>query len=424
MQSQNAPTRRDVIKTTAALSAAAVMSSLGTNFAHAAGSDVLKVGLIGCGGRGTGAGRDCAKASPRTRIVAMGDLFQDRLDTSREKLAELGEQFKVTDDSAFVGFDAYQKVIDGDVDYVLLCEPPGFRPRSFAYAVEKGRHVFAEKPIAVDATGVRLFLDAVEKAKGKNLAVLAGTVFRHHQTHLDAVKQIHDGYFGDILAGYSYYNTAGLWHHPRKPEWSDVEWQVRNWLYFNWLSGDHIVEQNIHRIDIQNWVMRGNPKSAYAMGGRQARVDPMYGHIYDHFAVEYVYENEQKQDVKVINFCRQQDQTDTRVTEYYVGTKGVTEPSKGPKSDKRTRPLPLAEGYIQEHRDLIKSVEDGKPLNEGKQVADTTLASIMGRMSAYTGKLVTWDDALKSTEDTFPKNVAFGPMPVPPVAVPGKATVA
>ncbi|HEV2292611.1 MAG TPA: Gfo/Idh/MocA family oxidoreductase [Tepidisphaeraceae bacterium] len=421
MRPANGPRRRDVIKTTAALSVAAVMSSLGSNFAHAARSDVLKVGVIGCGGRGTGAARDCAKASPRTRIVAMGDLFKDRLDSSRNNLNELGEQFQVTDDRAFVGFDAYKQVIDSDVDYVLLCEPPGFRPRSVAYAVEKGRHVFAEKPIAVDSAGVRRFLAAMEAAKSKQLGVLAGTVFRHHTPHIDAIKQLHDGVIGDIVAGYSYYNTAGLWHHPRKPEWSDMEWQVRNWLYFNWLSGDHIVEQNVHRIDIQNWVMKGPPKSAYAMGGRQARVDPMYGHIYDHFAVEYVYENDQKQDVRIINTCRQQDGTDTRVTEYYVGTKGTAEPSKGPKSERRVRPLPLAEGYIQEHRDLIKSLEEGRPLNEGQLVADCTLASIMGRMSAYTGKLITWDQALTAEEDTFPKELGFGEMPVPPVAVPGKA---
>ncbi len=421
MQPANSPTRRDMMKTSAALSAAAVLSSLGSNFAHAAGSDALKVGMIGCGGRGTGAARDCAQASPRTRIVAMGDLFQDRLDTSHANLKELGEQFKVTDDGAFVGFDAYKQVIDSDVDYVLLCEPPGFRPRSVAYAIEKGRHVFAEKPIAVDAAGVRAFLAAMDVAKSKNLGVLAGTVFRHHQTHVDAINQLHEGVIGDIVAGYSYYNTNGLWHHPRKPEWSDMEWQCRNWPYFNWLSGDHIVEQNVHRIDIQNWVMKGSPKSAYAMGGRQARIDPMYGHIYDHFAVEYVYENDQKQDVRIINTCRQQDGTDTRVTEYYVGTKGTAEPSKGPKSEHRARPLPLAKGYIQEHRDLIKSMENGKPLNEGQMVADCTLASIMGRMSAYTGKLITWEQALAAEEDTFPKALDFASMPVAPVAVPGKA---
>jgi myo-inositol 2-dehydrogenase / D-chiro-inositol 1-dehydrogenase len=272
---------------------------------------------------------------------------------------------------------------------------------------------------------VRKFLEAVEVAKQKNLGVLAGTVFRHHKTHIDAINQLHEGVIGDIVAGYSYYNTNGLWHHPRKPQWSDVEWQIRNWLYFNWLSGDHIVEQNVHRIDIQNWVMKGPPVSAYAMGGRQARVDPTFGHIYDHFAVEYVYKGAGGQDVRVTNFCRQQDQTDTRITEYYVGTKGTAEPSKGPKSERRTKPLSLGEGYIQEHRDLIASLESGKVLNEGQQVAETTLASIMGRLSAYTGKLVTWEQAMASQEDTFPKGeLAFGPMPVPPVAVPGQSPVA
>ena len=418
MSQNNGLSRREFVKTSAAaMSAAAVMTGLGTNFAHAAGSDRIKVGLIGCGGRGTGAGRDCIQSDKAVQITAMGDLFQDRLDTSRQQLSKFGEQYAVSDGTAFVGFDAYKKVIDSDVDLVLLCEPPGFRPTSFAYAIEKGKHVFAEKPIAVDAVGVRKFLEASEKAKQKNLAVVAGTVFRHHKTHIDAIQQIHDGKFGDIVGGSSYYNVGHLWHKPRQPGWTDMEWQCRNWLYFTWLSGDHIVEQNVHRIDIMNWVMKAHPLNAYGMGGREVRTDPMYGNIYDHFSVEYEYPN----GVRITNQCRQIDGTDARITEYFYGTKGIVEPSKGPKLDKRVRPLPLAEGYVQEHIDLVQSIKSGKPLNEGQQVAETTLTAIMGRMSAYTGKEVSWQQAMESKLDLFPKNLDLkGAMPVPPVPMPGK----
>jgi predicted dehydrogenase len=416
MNPMNHVSRRDLLRASAAVSAAAVMASLGTNFAHAAGSDRLKVGLIGCGGRGTGAARDCAKGSPRVQITALGDLFRDRVDSSRENLSKLGDQFAATDDTCFDGFDNYQKVIDSGVDLVLLCEPPGFRPRHFKAAVEAGKHVFMEKPVAVDATGIRSVIATSEVAQQKGLSVVSGFVFRRDKAHVGSIQQIHDGLYGDILAGHSYYNGNGLWHHPRKPDWSDAEYQIRNWLYFTWLSGDLITEQNVHRSDIMNWVMRATPLSAYGMGGRQSRTDPAYGNVYDHFCVEYVYPG----GVKVINQCRQIDATDTRVTEYFVGTKGTVEPSRGPRSDVKVKPPPLGDAYIQEHVDLIAGIEAGKPLNEGRQAAESTLTAIMGRMSAYTGKLVTWEQAMNSKEDLFPKELALGPMPTPPVAVPGK----
>jgi predicted dehydrogenase len=421
----NSFSRRNFLKTSAAVTAAATLASLGTNFAFAQGTERIKVGLVGCGGRGTGAARDAMSASPLVDIVAMGDLFQDRVDEKRAVLSKTGEkndqpnpQFKVTDATCFTGFDAYRKVIDSDIDYVILTEPPGFRPDHFRYAVDKGRHVFAEKPVAVDPVGIRKFRDAGKIADQKKLSVVGGFCFRRDKTHCDTIKQIHDGAIGDLVSGNSYYNVGYLWQHPRKPEWTDLEYQIRNWLYFTWLSGDLIVEQNIHRIDIQNWIMKGPPVKAYGMGGRQVRTDPAYGHIYDHFAVEFEYAN----GVKVSNMCRQIDGTDPRVSEMYYGTKGAADPASGIKGDKsRKKGDPLSVAYRQEHVDLIEAITSGKQVNESEALCDSTLTGIMGRMSAYTGKEVTWEQAKESKLDLWPKQeLAFGPFPVAPVAIPGK----
>jgi len=420
MSDNGSISRRDVLKTTAAVATAATLASLGTNFAWAAGSDTIKIGLVGCGGRGTGAAKDSMKASKQVQIVAMGDLFKDRLDQSREQLKAL-EQYAVKDDQAFVGFDAYKKVIDSDISLVLLCEPPGFRPTSYRYAVEKGRNVFFEKPVAVDPSQVRSVIETSDIAKSKNLAVVAGTLFRHHTTHLEILKRVRDGEIGDILAGNSYYNANELWFHPRQDGWTDSEYQIRNWLYYTWLSGDLIVEQNVHRIDVMDWFMGAPAISAYGMGGRQVRTDPKFGNIYDHFAIEYEYPN----GVKVVNMCRQQDGTETRVNEIFRGTKGTAEPLEGRMTINgekvKFKKEALGDAYVREHKDLIDSINAGKPLNEGRQVAESTLTAIMGRMSAYTGKKVTREQAMSSTLDLFPKTtLEFGPMAVPPIPQPGK----
>jgi len=437
MNQQNI-SRREVLKTAAGVAAVATFASLGSNFAWAAGSDRIKIGLIGCGGRGTGAAFDCCKASPQIQIVALGDLFEDRLETSRTQLKGdgakakgVGEQYAIKDDQCFVGFDAYKKVIDSDVDLVLLATPPGFRPTHFKYAIEKGKHVFFEKPVAVDPTQVRSILDTSKIAEEKKLAVVTGTLFRHHTTHQEIIKRIHDGEIGEILSGNSYYNANELWFHPRKQGWTDAEFQIRNWLYYTWLSGDLIVEQNVHRIDVMNWVMKGPPVAAYGMGGRQVRTDPNYGNIYDHFAVEYEYPG----GIRVVNTCRQQDKTDTRVTEYFIGSKNmVAQPMEGligapayfsaakvGEPTVKVKKELWGDAYVREHKDLIDSIISGKPLNEGKQIAESTLTAIMGRMSAYTGKRVTWEAAMNSTLDLWPKTtLEFGPMEVPPVAMPGK----
>jgi len=400
---------------TSSTSAAASKWSTG---AYVAGSDHIRIGIVGCGGRGTGAVGDCCKASPAVQVVAMGDVFKDRLDTSRKNLAHLGEQLKVTDDHCFVGLDAYKKVLASDIDLVLLTTPPAFRPMHFKAAIEAGKHVFFEKPVAVDATGVRSVIEMSEVAQKKGLGVMAGTCFRHHTVHRESIAQIHEGKIGRIISGNSYYNVGGLWSKPRQPGWTDLEWQLRNWLYFTWLSGDHIVEQNVHRLDIQNWVMQSTPLKAYGMGGRQVRIDPAYGNVFDHFAVEYEYPG----GVRIVNECRQIDGTDSRITEYYYGTKGMIEPSAGPLPiDKKNKLEPLGAAYVREHKDLIDSIHAGKPANEGRQVAESTLTAIMGRMSAYTGKVITWEQAMNSKLDLMPTSLEFGPtMAVAPVAVPGK----
>ncbi len=412
--------RRTLLRVTAAASAIAATGALGTNFAHAQGSSKIRVGLIGCGGRGNGAAKDCVGSNENVQVVALGDVFQERINKAKEQLTGLGaEKFDVKDDHCFVGFDAYQKVIASEVDLVILATPPGFRPMHIAAAVDAGKHIFAEKPVAVDPAGIRSVLESAQKIKDKKLAFVTGTQRRHQKGYIETIQRIHDGAIGEVVSGNCYWNQGSLWMHPRQSGWSDMEWQLRNWLYFTWLSGDHIVEQHVHNIDVMNWIMKGHPVSAYGMGGRQVRTDAAYGHIYDHFAIEYVYEN----GARVVSMSRQQDGTDARVGEWAVGTKGTSDPSgtiKGadefrfPKSDSDMGP------YQQEHVDLIKSIRDGNPLNEAQMIAESTLSAIMGRMSAYTGKIVKWEDALNSKLSLAPSSYAMGPIAVPPVAIPGK----
>ena len=422
------PSRRDFLKTS---TAAAVGTTLATNMttipgAYAAGSDMIRVGLIGFGGRGTGAIRDVLNADPGVKIVAVGALFKDRLEASRAEIrklkAKFGDRSEVPDDYCFVGFDAYEKVLASDINYVILATPPAFRPTHLKAAVAAGKHIFTEKPVATDATGIRTVLASYEEAKAKGLHIAAGTQRRHQTGYLETMKRVHGGDIGQVVAAQCYWNQAGLWVKPRQKEWSDMEWQVRNWLYFTWLSGDHIVEQHVHNLDVVNWAIGSHPISAYGMGGRQARTDPAYGHIYDHFTIDYEYEG----GVHIMSQCRQIDNTDKKVAESLTGTKGMafTEAGSrrymitGEKSwrfrDKDNAP------YVQEHMDLIASIRKGQPLNELKSVAESTLTAIMGRMSAYTGKKVTWEQALNSKENLVPAKLAFGEMPVPPVAIPGR----
>lgn len=420
------PTRRDFLKTASTVALGSAIGP-GTNvFAgqRVAGSDAIRIGVIGCGGRGTGAVEDAIASSKGVTLVAMGDAFADRLTSSRTRLTEKFGAAIDVGDRAFTGFDAYQKVIASDVNYIILATPPGFRPAHLAAAVAAGRHVFTEKPVAVDGPGIRQVLEVYEQAKAKGLGIGAGTQRRHQTGYIETMKRIHDGAIGDIASARCYWNQGGLWKQDRKPEWTDAEWQLRNWLYFTWLSGDHIVEQHVHNIDAINWAMNAHPVRANGMGGRQVRTGPDYGHIFDHFAIDYEYAD----GTPMASQCRQIQGCANNVSESMVGTKGraFTDSSgkysitgaKAWKFDgKDNRP------YVQEHTDLIAAIRAGTPYNELKTVAESTLTAIMGRMSAYTGKIVTWDQALNSKESLVPANLTLGPLPTPPVPVPGQTPV-
>ncbi len=414
-------TRRDFLKTT---TAATVGSTLAAHIpvlagAHAAGNDEIRVGLIGCGGRGTGAIGNVLESAPGVKLIAMGDAFKDRLEESKANLTKkYADKLDVPAERSFAGFDAYKKVIACDVNYIILATPPAFRPEHLTAAVMAGKNIFTEKPVAVDGAGIRQVLALYEQAKAKGLAIAAGTQRRHQRGYIETLNRIKDGAIGDIVAARAYWNQGGLWNKPRQEGWTDMEWQLRNWLYFTWLSGDHIVEQHVHNLDVVNWAMGAHPVRALGLGGRQSRTDGAYGHIFDHFAIDYEYEN----GVRMMSMCRQQVGCDNNVSEALVGTKGTSQVDKylikgstnWKFSEKETNP------YVQEHTDLIESIRAGKPINELKSVAESTLTAIMGRMSAYSGKMVTWDQALNSKEMLVPTKLEWGAMAVPPVPIPGK----
>jgi predicted dehydrogenase len=416
------PTRREFLKTsTAAVVGGAVAAGLGAIPAvHAAGSDVIKVGLIGCGGRGSGAAEDAVTAAPNVKLVAVGDVFKDRIETCLARIKKVAaDKLDVPEERQFVGLDAYEKVISSDVNYVILATPPGFRPLHLKAAVAAGKHIFSEKPVAVDGPGIRTCFEVYEEAKKKGLAIGVGAQ-RHHQAgYIATIRQIHAGAIGEIVAARAYWNQGPLWVYPRKEGWTDLEWQLRNWLYFTWLSGDHIVEQHIHNLDVVNWAMRAHPVLAVGLGGRQVRTGPEYGHIYDHFAIDYEYGN----GVHMMSMCRQIAQCADNVSEALVGSQGKCQVDKytitGPRAwrfrGEKNNP------YGQEHTDLIASIRAGKPYNELKEVSESTLTAIMGRMATYTGKLVTWEEALNSEENLMPASLDWNmTLPVPPVPMPGQ----
>ncbi len=418
-------TRRDFLKATTAIAAG---SALAANLqflsnVHAAGNDVIRVGLIGCGGRGSGAADNCLSAAPNVKLVALADAFPDKVEAARDKLQQLrGDQVDVKD-RCFHGLDAYEKVLASDVTYVILATPPGFRPLHLEAAVAAGKHIFTEKPVAVDGPGIRRVLAAYEEAQHKNLRIAAGTQRRHQTSYNEAMKRVHGGDIGPITAARCYWNQGKLWVRERQPSWSDLEWQIRNWLYFTWLSGDHICEQHVHNLDVVNWAMGKHPTRAVGMGGRQVRTAPKYGQIFDHFAVDYEYPN----GAHAMSMCRQIDGCEQGVYEVLIGTEGTCETHdnhnyaiKG-KTSWKFSPKKDNLPYVQEHTDLIASIREGKPLNELKNVAESTLTAIMGRMSAYTGKAVTWEKALNSTEELMPAKLDWAmSLPVGPVAMPGK----
>ncbi len=415
--------RRDFLKTSTASIAGAALAGQLANV-HAAGSDVLRVGLIGCGGRGTGAATQALHSDPNVKLVAMGDAFGDHLEHSLKTLKadeEIARKIDVKPEYCFVGFDAYKGVLASGVDVVLLTTPPHFRPAHLKAAVEAGKHIFAEKPVAVDAPGVRSVMASCAEAKKKNLALVSGLCFRYENGKRETFKRVHDGAIGDIVTLQCTYNTGALWDKPRKPDWSDMEWQLRNWLYFTWLSGDHNVEQHVHSLDKMAWTMRDEPPiRATGVGGRQVRTQPKYGNIFDHHAVVYEYAN----GVKCFSQCRQQVGCANDVNDHIFGTKGTCDVMKhtikGQNPWRHTRSRDAKDDmYQNEHNELFASIRSGKPIHNGDYMAKSTLMAIMGRMATYTGQAITWDQALNSKEDLTPSKYEWGPLAVAPIAMPG-----
>ena len=415
--------RRDFLKSSTAggLATLAAVSPV----VYAAGSDKIRIGQIGCGQRGRHDLKNCLRANENVEIVAMGDLFKDQLDAASAEISkEFPDKIKVTPDTCFVGFDAYKKVLDCDIDMVMLTQIPHFRPAHFKAAVEAGKHVFMEKPVAVDPAGVRSVIESSDIADAKGLKVVAGTQMRRIAHLVAGIERIHNGQIGDIVGGHCIRHGDGMMNwgaRQRKAEWSDMEWQLRRWLFMTWLSGDFIAEQHIHNLDIINWALKSHPIQCLGSGGRQVRTAPEYGDAYDHFAVEYEYPN----DVRIQYMGEQIDGCTDRNDQWLSGTKGTAYLDFGAAILKGQNPW-KSEGEspnpeIRQHADHIAAIREGKPLNEGRRVAESTLTAIMGRMSAYTGRALKWDWVMNASKlDLTPASYEFGELPMPAAAMPGK----
>lgn len=414
--------RRRFLKDSSAAVVGGTLATAWATPAHAAGSDILKVGLIGCGGRGSGAAVNAMRAEPNVQLTAMADAFADRAEHSSKVLQrQLGKQFAVTPETTFHGFDSYKQLIATDVDVVLLCTPPHFRPMQLKAAIEAGKHVFCEKPVAVDGPGLRSVAETVKKAKQKNLNLVSGLCWRYDYGVRETMKRIQDGAIGDIMAVQENYLTGTLWHRGRKPNWSEMEYQMRNWLYFTWLSGDHIVEQHIHSLDKALWLMGDKrPVKATGLGGRQMRTDDQWGHVFDHFAVCYEWEN----GAKTFSYTRQMSGCKNNVEDYVLGTKGramilrnSVEPNGGEAWRYRGAKPSM---YDVEHKELFAAIRSGNTINNGEYMTDSTLMAIMGREACYTGQEITSEQMFNSKQHLAPAKYEWTNVEVPAVAQPGQ----
>lgn len=436
----NNQSRRDFVKAGALITGGIAINPLTISAkSYISGDDVIKVGVIGCGGRGTGAAIQALATKENVQLVALADAFQDNVEksfTSIKKAMEDQEmemsKLAVTKETMFHGFEAYEKVIPL-VDVVILAAPPGFRPLHFEASVKAGKHVFMEKPLAVDAPGVRKVLELAEEARNKKLNVVVG-LQRHYQTkYVKWVEMLQAGAIGDIIASRVYWNSDGVWVRERKPGQTEMEYQMRNWYYFNWLCGDHIAEQHIHNLDVSNWVKNDYPVKAYGMGGREVRKGKDHGEIFDHHNVQFEYADGSM----MFSQCRHQIGTEHRVTEVFHGSSG-TAPAPGVIKTKsgyllmdhndRKDPNP----YQVEHDVLFDAIAKGEyKFDDTENGAKSTMTSILGRMATYSGKTVTWEDAINSKIDLMPKKFAWDANPpvMPdangyyPVAVPGESIV-
>jgi len=426
--SENLTSRREFLKTSVlAGGILAAPAILPDRLFAKENKETLRVGLVGCGGRGSGAAEQALNADKNVILTAMGDAFEERLQTGLKTLhTKYPEKVQVVPEKCFVGLDAYQKVIDSGVDVVLLATPPGFRPVHLKAAIAAGKHVFTEKPMATDGPGVRSVLETVEEARKKNLSLVAGFCYRYNDGVRAIMQKIHDGAIGDVKALYTVYNTGSVWSpFPRKSDWTDMQYQVKNWYYYTWLSGDHIVEQAVHSIDKMAWAMKDEPPvKCVAHGGRQVRTAPEFGNIFDHFSVVYEYAN----GARGFHSCRQQAGCFSDNSDYIMGADGVAHIVRafsGPfvikgKNAWRFREDKPTNMYQNEHDEFFASIRKGEPINDGIRMAHSTLLAIMGRMAAYTGAEITWEQALNSQETLVPAEMNWNTaMSVPPVAMPG-----
>ncbi len=428
--------RRDFLKATA-LAGGAILSGTGLAggilssqqpafAAHVGGSDVLRIGLVGCGGRGTGAAADALQANPNVKLVAMANLFEERLQSSLailQKDEAIGKKVAVTSVRQFVGFEAYKQLIASGVDVVLLATPPHFRPMHLKAAVAAGLHVFAEKPVAVDAPGVRSVLATCAEAKKKNLSIVSGLCLRCSYAFRELVRRVHDGALGEIHTLQANDYRGAIWTKTRMPGETDMHWQTRNWYYYTWLSGDFNVEQHVHFLDVCAWIMKGQyPVKAIGMGGRQVRTGPQFGNIFDHHSVVYEYAD----GARLFSNTRQVAGCEGDMSAWAIGSKGRAEfresrnganlTSGGKKWVYRG---PENNIYHTEHDEMFAAIRKGQPINNGEYMAKSTLLAILGRMTTYTGQSIAWEQALNSKEDLSPPKYEWGPLPEPPVAMPG-----
>jgi len=381
---------------------------------------VLKAGVIGCGGRGTGAAINFLNAGPNLQVTALCDTFQDRVDNCRERILKEKQQ-EVPVENCFVGFDAFQKVIDSGVDIVIMAAPPYFRPEHLAAAVTAKKHIFAEKPVCVDPTGARSVMATAKKAEGLGLSITTGTQRRHQRDYMANWQQVQQGLIGDLTGGNVWWNGGKLWHRESNPTWSEMEWMIRNWVNWTWLSGDHIVEQHVHNLDVMNWFFGTHPVKAVGMGSRLRRIT---GDQYDNFSVDYTFEN----GMHVHSMCRQINGCANNVSERLQGAKGSTNcyssilDLAGTEVWKYEYPLDKdgkptnrvsVDPYVQEHIDLVTAIRTGKVFNELEATAISTMIGIMGRISAYTGKETTYEEMMNSDLKLGPAVFAFGPVDIP-----------
>mgnify|MGYP005839923341 CR=1 FL=1 len=405
-------TRREFAKASAVAGFAILTAKSGI---AANNSETLKIGLIGCGGRGGGAVLNCLQGNDNVKIVALADVFEDRLKAKRaemenHKSPRIKPKVDINDDMCFVGLDAYRKLLETDVDVVIHATPPYARPMHIMAAVAAGKHIFVEKPVAVDPAGVRMFIDAANQAKEKGLSFVTGTQRRHQAAYIETIQKIHDGELGEVLSARAYWNGTLPFCHERNPKWSDLEYRLRNWYNYIWTCGDNIVEQHIHNLDIINWVMNAHPVKVTASGGRAWKpLEEKYGDLWDNFSCDFEYPN----GVHMYSFSRHWNNSANAVFEEVTGTKG--------RSNCRDMGKDSGDPLIQEHVDLVNSIRGTGPyLNTGVATAESTMTAIMGRMAAYTGQEITWDEAINADLSLVPEDLDWEkPYPVGPIPVPG-----